>query len=488
MNLLEKVSTAKTNLTMLTDFYEITMANGYLENGFRDTIAYFDMFFRELPDHGGFAIMAGVQQIINYLEHLTFTKDDIEYLRGCGIFSKEFLEYLSNFKFRCDVWTVPEGMPIFPGEPIVTVRGPVIQAQFIETMILLTVNHQSLIATKANRICRAAKGRPVMEFGSRRAQGPDGAMLGARAAYIGGCCGTACTICGKEFGIPALGTMAHSWVQLFDTELDAFRAYAREYPQNCTLLVDTYNVLKSGLPNAIKVFREEILPRGFRPTGIRIDSGDITYLSRKARKILDNAGFPDCKICASNSLDEYIIRDMLVQGACVDSFGVGERMITSSSYPVFGGVYKLSGVEDEEGHITPKIKISENVSKITTPGFKKIYRLYDRSTGKAIADIITLHDENIDDSKPYEIFDQDFVWKKKLVTNFRAVNIRRQIFKNGKCVAEQHTLSELQAFCRAQVDMLWDEVKRFENPHRYYVDLSKKLWTLKNNMIAKYSG
>ncbi len=488
MNLLEKVSTAKTNLTMLTDFYEITMANGYLENGFRDTIAYFDMFFRELPDHGGFAIMAGVQQIINYLEHLTFTKDDIEYLRGCGIFSEEFLEYLSNFKFRCDVWTVPEGMPIFPGEPIVTVRGPVIQAQFIETMILLTVNHQSLIATKANRICRAAKGRPVMEFGSRRAQGPDGAMLGARAAYIGGCCGTACTICGKEFGIPALGTMAHSWVQLFDTELDAFRAYAREYPQNCTLLVDTYNVLKSGLPNAIKVFREEILPRGFRPTGIRIDSGDITYLSRKARKILDNAGFPDCKICASNSLDEYIIRDMLVQGACVDSFGVGERMITSSSYPVFGGVYKLSGVEDEEGHITPKIKISENVSKITTPGFKKIYRLYDRSTGKAIADIITLHDENIDDSKPYEIFDQDFVWKKKLVTNFRAVNIRRQIFKNGKCVAEQHTLPELQAFCRAQVDMLWDEVKRFENPHRYYVDLSKKLWTLKNNMIAKYSG
>ncbi|HCW79743.1 MAG TPA: nicotinate phosphoribosyltransferase, partial [Ruminococcaceae bacterium] len=350
MNLLDKVSTAKTNLTMLTDFYEITMANGYLENGFRDTIAYFDMFFRELPDHGGFAIMAGVQQIIDYLEHLTFTKNDIEYLRGCGIFSEEFMEYLSNFKFSCDVWTVPEGMPIFPGEPIITVRGPVIQAQFIETMILLTVNHQSLIATKANRICRAAKGRPVMEFGSRRAQGPDGAMLGARAAYIGGCCGTACTICGKEFGIPALGTMAHSWVQLFDTELDAFRAYAREYPQNCTLLVDTYNVLKSGLPNAIKVFQEEILPRGFRPAGIRIDSGDITYLSRKARKILDNAGFPDCKICASNSLDEYIIRDMLVQGACVDSFGVGERMITSSSSPVFGGVYKLSGVEDEEGH------------------------------------------------------------------------------------------------------------------------------------------
>ena len=478
----------KTNLTMLTDFYELTMANGYFLNGFRDEVVYFDMFFRELPDGGGFAIMAGVQQLVEYFRDLTFTEDDIAYLRGCGLFSEEFLQYLAGFQFSCDVWAVPEGMPIFPGEPIITVRGPAIQAQFVETMILLTVNHQSLIATKANRICRAAAGRPVMEFGSRRAQGPDGAVLGARAAYIGGCCGTACTICGEKYDIPALGTMAHSWVQLFDTELDAFRAYARAYPQNCTLLVDTYNVLKSGLPNAIRVFREEIVPRGFRPAAIRIDSGDITYLSCKARKILDAAGFPDCKICASNSLDEYIIRDMLNQGARVDSFGVGERMITASSHPVFGGVYKLCGVEDASGEIVPKIKISENVTKITTPGFKKIYRLYDRESSKAIADVITLHDETIDDSRPYVIFDPDFIWKKKTVTNFRAVEIREQILRGGVCVMRQRPVQELQEFCRRQVDTLWDEVKRFENPHRYYVDLSPRLWDMKNSLIAKYSG
>ncbi len=484
----KKNPTVKTNLTMLTDFYEITMANGYFANGFQETTVYFDMFFRELPDSGGFAIMAGVQQLIEYLNQLTFTVEDIEYLRSCGIFSEAFLRYLADFHFCCDVWAVPEGMPIFPGEPIVTVRGPVIQAQFVETMILLTVNHQSLIATKANRICRAANGRPVMEFGSRRAQGPDGAVLGARAAYIGGCCGTACTICGKEYGIPALGTMAHSWVQLFDTELDAFRAYAREYPQNCTLLVDTYNVLKSGLPNAIQVFREEIVPRGLRPAGIRIDSGDITYLSRKARRILDDAGFPDCKICASNSLDEYIIRDMLSQGANVDSFGVGERMITSSSHPVFGGVYKLCGVEDAAGNVVPKIKISENVTKITTPGFKTIYRLYDRETNKAIADVITLFGEKIDSEKPYVIFDPDFIWKKKTVTNFKAVEIRQQIFRNGSCLVGERSLKEIQEFCFRQVDTLWDEVKRFENPHRYYVDLSQNLWNIKNELISKYSG
>ena len=485
---MEQKEDLKTNLTMLTDFYEITMANGYFSNGFRDTTVYFDMFFRELPDGGGYAIMAGVQQLVEYFENLKFTRADIDYLRSCGIFSEPFLQYLADFQFSCDVWAVPEGMPIFPGEPIITVRGPAIQAQFVETMILLTVNHQSLIATKANRICRAAQGRPVMEFGSRRAQGPAGAVLGARAAYIGGCCGTACTICGEEYGIPALGTMAHSWVQLFDTELDAFRAYARAYPQGCTLLVDTYNVLKSGLPNAIRAFREEVVPRGFRPAGIRIDSGDITYLSRKARKILDDAGFPDCKICASNSLDEYIIRDMLSQGACVDSFGVGERLITSSSHPVFGGVYKLSGVEDAQGNITPKIKISENVTKITTPGFKKIYRLYDRETDKAIADVITLHDEKIDDSRPYVIFDPDFVWKKKNVTNFRAVEIREQIMRSGKNVMKKRTMKELQEFCKEQVDTLWDEVKRFENPHRYYVDLSQSLWNMKNDLISKYSG
>lgn len=477
----------KTNLTMLTDFYEITMANGYFSNGFKDKIVYFDMFFRHIPDDGGYAIMAGTQQVADYLKNLNFTPQDIAYLRSCELFKEEFLQYLADFHFCCDVWAVPEGTPIFPGEPILTVRGPAIQAQFVETMILLSVNHQSLIATKANRIVRAAQGRPVMEFGSRRAQGPDGAVLGARAAYIGGCCGTACTISDRDFGVPALGTMAHSWVQLFDSEVEAFRAYAREYPSQCTLLVDTYNVLKSGVPNAIRVFQEEVLPRGFRPAGIRIDSGDITYLSRKARKMLDEAGFEDCKICASNSLDEYIIRDMLMQGAQVDSFGVGERLITSSSEPVFGGVYKLSAVEQPDGTMIPKIKISENVAKITTPCFKKLWRLYDRDSGKAIADVITMHDEQIDDTKPYVIFDPEHVWKRKTLTHFRAVALREKIFENGNCLMQQHTLKELQQYCMQQVDTLWDEVKRFENPHQYYVDLSQKLWDEKSLLISRHT-
>jgi nicotinate phosphoribosyltransferase len=477
----------KLNLTMLTDFYEITMANGYFTNGFKDTIVYFDMFFRHIPDNGGYAIMAGVQQVIEYLENLKFTDEDIQYLRSCKIFNDEFIDYLANFHFSCDVWAVPEGTPIFPVEPIVTVRGPVIQAQFIETMILLTINHQSLIATKANRIVRAAQGRAVMEFGSRRAQGYSGAILGARAAYIGGCCGTACTISDRDYGVPALGTMAHSWVQLFDSELEAFRAYAKEYPNQCTLLVDTYNVLKSGVPNAIKVFNEILVPQGFRPAGIRIDSGDITYLSRKARKMLDDAGFEDCKICASNSLDEYIIRDMLMQGACVDSFGVGERLITSSSEPVFGGVYKLSAVEDKNGNITPKIKISENVAKITTPCFKKLWRLFDRESGKAIADVITVHDEVIDDEKPYEIFDPDHIWKRKTVTNFRAVELQQKIFENGKSITQPRDLHEIREYCLQQVDTLWEEVTRFENPHQYYVDLSQKLWSEKNHLISRFT-
>lgn len=482
-----KVVPINHNLTMLTDFYEITMANGYFMNGFQDKIAYFDMFFRKIPDGGGYAIMCGVQQLIEYLERLRFTDEDIEFLRSKNIFDEGFLSYLRNFKFSCDVWAVPEGTPIFPGEPIVTVRGPVIQAQFIETMVLLCINHQSLIATKANRISRAADGRAVMEFGSRRAQGFDGAVYGARAAYVGGCCGTACTICDQKFGVPALGTMAHSWVQLFDSEFDAFRAYAKEYPSNCTLLVDTYNVLKSGIPNAIKVFNEVLVPQGYRPAGIRIDSGDITYLSRKARKMLDAAGFEDCKICVSNSLDEYIIRDMLIQGAQVDSFGVGERLITSSSEPVFGGVYKLAGVENEDGSITPKIKISENVAKITTPCFKDLWRLFDRETGKAIADVITLHGEKIDDSQPYEIFDPEHTWKRKLVENFRAVNLRQQLFKNGESISQPRDLQEIKTYCAAQVDTLWDEVTRFENPHEYYVDLSQNLWDIKNRLISEHT-
>ena len=471
------------NLTMLTDFYELTMAGGYFENGFKDKIAYFDMFYRRNPDHGGFAIMAGVQQVVDYLSNLSFSDEDISFLRSKGIFSEGFLEYLRDFRFSCDVWMVPEGTPIFPGEPIITVRGPVIQAQFVETMILLCVNHQSLIATKSSRIARAAEGRAVMEFGSRRAQGADAAVYGARAAYIGGCVGTACAIADREMGIPALGTMAHSWVQMFDTEEDAFRAYARRYPNACLLLVDTYNVLKSGVPNAIKIFDEELKPKGIRPAGIRIDSGDITYLSRKARKMLDDAGYPDCKICASNSLDEYIIKDMLLQGAKVDTFGVGERLITSSSEPMFGGVYKLCAIEDEDGNIIPKIKISENVEKITTPCFKKIYRLYDRDTNQAMADVITLFDETIDDSKPYELFDPEHTWKRKTVENFIAVELRKQYFKNGKLIQEMPTLINVREYCRAGMNTLWDEVKRFENPHTYYVDLSQKLWDIKNELL-----
>ena len=475
-------SLSERNLTMLVDFYEMTMANGYLKNGMGDTTAYFDMFFRKVPDDGGYVVMAGVEQLCEYLKNLSFTKEDIEYLRSRG-FCEEFLTYLENFKFSCDVYAIPEGTPVFPGEPIVTVKGPMIQAQFIETMILLTVNHQSLIATKANRIVRAAEGRSIMEFGSRRAQGYDAAVFGARAAYIGGCAGTACALTDEMFGVPALGTMAHSWVQLFDTELDAFCAYAKEYPDNCVLLVDTYNTLKSGVPNAIEAFKREVLPRGFRPKGIRIDSGDITYLSRKARKMLDEAGFEDCQIVASNSLDEYIIRDMLLQGAKVDSFGVGERLITAASAPMLGGVYKLCAIE-KDGKIQPKIKLSENVTKITTPCFKKPWRLFDKDTGKAIADVVTLNRETIDDTKPYELFDPNFTWKRKIVDNFVAKPLMVKLFDNGECVYESPALADIQKYCAEQIETLWDEVLRFENPHTYFVDLSSELWNEKQRLLA----
>lgn len=471
------------NLTMLTDFYELTMANGYFENGMGDTVSYFDMFFRRVPDNGGFAIMCGLEQVIDYLKSLRFTDEDIAYLRSKGIFSEKFLEYLKDFKFCCDVWAVPEGTPIFPREPIVTVRGPAIQAQFVETMILICINHQSLIATKANRIVRAADGRPVMEFGSRRAQGFDGAIYGARAAYIGGCCGTACTITDEMMNTSALGTMAHSWIQMFDSELEAFRAYAKCYPKGTTLLVDTYNVLKSGVPNAITVFKE-MRERGEKPVGIRIDSGDIAYLSRKARKMLDAEGFTDVKIVASNSLDEYIIRDLMVQGACIDSFGVGERLITASSESVFGGVYKLAAVE-KDGEIIPKIKLSENASKITNPDFKEVWRLFDRASGKAIADVITCAGEKIDDSAPYEIFDPEHPYKRKTVTDFTAKKLMERIFDGGECVYESPSVGEIREYCARQTDTLWDEVKRFEYPHEYYVDLSKKLWDKKNELLSK---
>ena len=469
------------NLSMLVDFYELTMGNGFLENGCGEKIAYFDMFYRKAPDDAAYAIAAGLEQVIHYLKNLKFTEEDIAYLRSKNLFCEKFLEYLKNFKFTCDVWAVPEGTPIFPSEPILTVRGPAMQAQLIETMILLSINHQSLIATKANRIVTAAQGRPVMEFGSRRAQGYDGAVLGARASYIGGVAGTACAIADRAFGIPALGTMAHSFVQMFDTELDAFRAYANVYPDDCTLLVDTYSVLHSGIPNAITVFKE-LEAQGHKGKGIRIDSGDMAYLSKKARKMLDSAGLNYIGIVTSNSLDEYIIRDLIMQGAQINSFGVGERLVTSKSEPVFGGVYKLSAVE-ENGQIIPKIKISENIIKITNPSFKTLWRLYDNESGKAIADVLTLHDEVIDDTQPYEIFDPIHTYKRKTLTDFTARKLQVPIFLNGECVYQSPSLPEMQAYCKDQLETLWEEVKRFENPQTYYVDLSQKLWGLKHDML-----
>ncbi len=474
----------KLNLTMIMDMYELTMSNGIFDSEMRDTVTYFDMFFRRVPDNGGYAIMAGLEQLIEYMNNLKFNDDDIEYLRGLNLFRDDFIDYLKNFKFSCDVWAIPEGTVIFPQEPIITVKGPAMQALMLETMLLLTINHQSLIATKANRIVRAANGRAVMEFGARRAHGYGAAYYGARAAIIGGCVGTSCLLTAKDFGVKASGTMAHSWVQLFKDEYTAFKTYAEKYPDSCLLLVDTYNVLKSGIPNAIKVFDEVLKPLGKRPMGIRIDSGDITYISKKARKMLDDAGYSDCKICVSNSLDEYLIRDMIFQGAKVDSFGVGERLITASSEAVFGGVYKLSAVE-ENGQIIPKIKISENTAKVTLPGVKIPWRLYDRDTGKAIADVVTLGDEKIDSSEPYEIFDPVHTWKRKVVSNFVACKLQVKIFENGKQIYDNPTVKEISENRKKQVDSLWDEVTRFENPHSYYVDLSEKLWDLRHNLLRK---
>ena len=474
------------NLSMLTDFYELTMSNGYFREGKKDTVGIFDLFFRRVPDDGGFAIMCGLKQIIDYITDLSFDSDDIAFLKQIG-FNDDFLDYLRNFSFSCDVWAIPEGTPIFPNEPVLTVRGPIIEAQLIETLVLITFNHQSLIATKANRVVRAAQGRPVIEFGARRAQGYDAAIYGARAAIIGGCASTSCVLAVQKFGLDPAGTMAHSWIQMFDNEYDAFAAYARIYPDTCILLVDTYNVLKSGIKNAINVFDDVLKPLGKRPVGIRIDSGDITYLSKRARKMLDEAGYPDCHIVASNSLDEHIISDMLLQGAKVDTFGVGERLITSASAPVMGGVYKLSAIVGDDGEIIPKIKLSENVSKITTPGFKSVWRLFDRSSGKTIADVVTLFDEEIDDTQPYEIFDPEYTWKRKTVTNFIARQLTKPIFKAGKLVYTDYSVSEIQHYCQKQVEHLWDEVLRFENPHDYYVDLSNDLWDMKHELIKKCS-
>lgn len=476
------------NLTMLCDFYELTMGNGYFESGFKDRITYFDVFYRNVPDNGGFAIAAGLEQVIEYIENLHFSDEDIEYLRSRKLFSEGFLEYLRNFHFTGDIYAVPEGTPIFPKEPMLTVRATAIQAQLIETFLLLSLNHQSLIATKANRVVRAAEGRTVLEFGSRRAQGADGAILGARAAYIGGCNGTACTISDQLYGVYAGGTMAHSWIQMFDSQYEAFRTYCRLYPHGATLLVDTYNTLQSGVPDAIRAFNEVLKPLGITECGIRLDSGDMAYLTRMARKMLDEAGWTGCKISVSNALDEYLVQDLLRQGACIDMFGVGERLITARSEPVFGGVYKLAAVEDEKGNIIPKIKISENVGKITNPHFKKLYRFYGNNTGKAIADYLCVYDEVVDDKKDLRIFDPDSPWKTKTVYDFTAKELQVPIFKGGKLVYKKPSLEEIRTYCMQQVDTLWDEVKRFDNPHIYYVDLSQKLWDIRYGLLKSRGG
>lgn len=473
------------NLSLLCDYYELTMGNGYFLCGNKDKITYFDLFFRQVPDKGGYAIAAGLQQVIDYIQDLHFTEEDITYLRGRDMFDPAFLDYLRDFHFTGDIWAVPEGTPVFPQEPLVVVRAPAIEAQLIETFLLLAVNHQSLVATKANRICRAAKGRPVLEFGSRRAQGASGAVMGARAAYIGGCAGTACTLTDRLYGVPAGGTTAHSWIQMFDSEYEAFKTYCEIYPHNTTLLVDTYNTLKSGVPNAIRVFNEVLKPRGITQCGIRLDSGDIAYLSRKARKMLDEAGWESCKITVSNSLDEFLIQDLLLQGACIDVFGVGERLITAKSDPVFGGVYKLVAVEDDAGTVIPKIKVSENVTKITTPHFKKLYRFYGKDTGKAIADYMCLQDEVVDDTGTITIFDPEATWKKKTVYNFEARELLVPIFQKGKLVYSAPSLPEIRSYCQAQLETLWPEVLRFDNPHNYYVDLSQKLYDIKTQLLLK---
>lgn len=464
---------------MLCDFYELTMANGYFTCGKKDEIAYFDLFYRRNPDQGGFAIAAGLEQVIHYVKNLHFSPENIDFLRKKGQFSEDFLQYLADFRFTGDIWAVPEGTPVFPNEPLLTVRAPAIEAQFIETYLLLAINHQTLIATKANRIARAAKGRSVMEFGTRRAQGASAAVLGARAAYIGGVRKTACTVAEEAFGMPAVGTMAHSWIQMFDSEYEAFKTYCEIYPNNATLLVDTYNTLESGIPNAIRAFKET----GLTDCAIRIDSGDLCYLSRKARKMLDEAGLTQCRIVVSNSLDEFLIGKLIEQGACIDAFGVGERLITAKSDPVFGGVYKLVAVEEADGAIIPKIKISDNPEKVTNPHFKKVWRLYEE--GKAVADLLTLHDETIDTDRPLEIFDPEYTWKRKTLTEFEAKELLVPIFRKGELVYQSPSLAEIAAYCDEQVALQWDEVKRFDNPHNYYVDLSQNLWDLKHDLLKE---
>ena len=473
----------KRNLEMIADFYEFTMANGYLEKNMND-IAYFDVFFRKIPDNGGFAIFDGLEKIIKFIKDLSFKKEDINYLEGRKIFSKKFIDYLSNFKFTGDIWAIPEGTVVFPNEPLITVRAPIIEAQLLETMLLLTINHQSLIATKTRRIVNQAKNRPVMEFGARRAHGADAAILGARAAIIGGAVGTSCTISAKEFNVPVSGTMAHSWIQSFDSEYEAFKAYAEIYPDSCTFLVDTYNTLKSGIPNMIKVSNEILKPLGKRPVAVRLDSGDLAYLSKEVRRLLDDAGYEDCKICVTNSLDEKLIASLFEQDAKIDLFGVGENLITAKSDPVFGGVYKLVALE-KNGSIIPKIKISENVVKVTNPSYKKLFRFYSKADNKALADVITLNNEKIEENE-YTIFDPINTWKKKTLNNYYVKELQTLIFKKGKLVYNSPTLKEIAEYSKKDLDTFWEEIKRIDNPHKYFVDLSQKLWNLKQEMLQNH--
>jgi nicotinate phosphoribosyltransferase len=474
------------NLTMLMDYYELTMSNGYFVKGFKDKIAVFDMFYRRNPDDGGFVVSAGLEQLIEYIENMHFTEDDIAYLRGKGQFSEEFLQYLADFRFTGSIDALPEGTICYPNTPLVTVTAPVIEAQLIETMLLLTINFQSLIATKASRICRAAgdDGSVVMEFGARRAHGADAAVLGARAAYIGGAGATATVMSDELYGVPAVGTMAHSWVQFFDSEYEAFKAYAEIYPDNCTLLIDTYDIMNSGAVNAIKVAKEVLEPMGKRLAGVRIDSGDLAYFSKKLRKLFDKNDMQDCKIVVSNSIDEFLIKSLQEQGAKIDSYGVGERMITSKSDPVFGGVYKLVAVKDESGAFVPRIKISENIEKITNPGRKKLWRIYDRETGHATADLITLYDEKVDDTKPYAFVNPNKPWKHMTYENFTAKPLQMNIFKDGKLVYDKPKLDDIKAYVAEQLDnQIWQEEQRFENPHLHYVDLSKELYETRKSLL-----
>lgn len=469
-------------LELIADFYEFTMSNGYFTKN-KNEIAYFDLFFRKVPDGGGYAIIAGLEQVIESIQNLKFDQEDIAYLRKQEIFSEEYLRYLADFKFTGDIWAIPEGTVVFPNEPVMTIKAPLVEAQLLETLILLTINHQSLIATKTSRIVKAAQGRPVMEFGARRAHGVSAAIYGARAAIIGGAVGTSCTVTAQKFQVPASGTMAHSWIQSFDSEYEAFKTYAELYPEGCTFLIDTYHTLESGLPNAIKVFDEVLKPQGIRPVAVRLDSGDLAYLSKKVRKVLDEAGYADCKICVTNSLDEHLITSLIEQGAKVDSFGVGENLITAKSDAVFGGVYKMVAIE-KDGKIIPKIKISENVEKITNPHFKKIYRFYDKDTNFALADVILLKEEQEPEGE-YEIFDQHNIWKRKKLNNYYGKELQEKIFEKGKLIYKNPSLKEIAQYTKQQLSTIWEEVKRLENPQEYYVDLSQKLFDLKTKMLKE---